>query len=922
MVDSLLNARSQEQSHCGACNGTRVLTPQAPDNTAGLPRIGFRAGSHQDFYQSMVARLSSSQYGALGTLTTREGEDFTLALLEAWAASCDVLTFYNEMWLNEAYVRTAQLPQSLHEMAILIDYIPHPGAAASADLSFNIAAGAGIPERITVPAGTKIQSTPGQDETPVIYETLDDLLARAEWNAIRPKLTAPHPLTTSTTQLPFWGTNTKLKAGDGVYFIADDGTPVFAVVNAVNPVLANIAQDPDAKDLTWVTVSPIGTEPISEPASDPASEPASEPGFSASSSFSATVSGALAEKLDHTLGTSELVTVLADAELSEKAFFAPLEAASQSNKTVLVFRASAAIFGHAAPPLSSLHHSLTGMVPVYSVDGSDVVVESLEPGPYADKTAATWADAGTLSLMRDGANHVYLERQIAEIANDSEVVIRDGDTWARYQVTDTAEVAASFFAVTGKSSRLALDRNEDFGEFSIRQTTIFGASELLTLADPPITAPLDADTVSVQLNGWFPGLEEGRKVILNGLAEGSGAMPVIATRIVQSVNHELTAGTGTSVTLTEPLGAAYFPQSLRIAANVAQATQGESVVEVLGDGAALPHASFTTRQAPQTFVPAATPTGVKPTLEIRVNQILWHPVANFLSTQPADRVYSMRVDEQGYSHVTFGDGVKGAMPGKGQQNIRASYRKTHGLMGRVKAGQLNLLMSQPLGVQAVNNLLDADGGADPEGRDAIKLSAPLSCRTLGRVVSLTDYADFSQGYGGIAKASAQWLHLSGGPQVVVTVAAEDGAQVPEGSALHSSLTEALTAAGDPFARFILRSYRQRFFKLGVRLQVHPDYLPDEVSVSAEAVLRAALSFDARRFGQPVFASEIIALLHDVAGIDAVVIERLYTGEIPTRHDGLAAANAEVMGSGVDAEVLGASVLSLHPGPLDYLEVSV
>ncbi|WP_139124438.1 hypothetical protein, partial [Enterovibrio norvegicus] len=69
-------------------------------------------------------------------------------------------------------------------------------------------------------------------------------------------------------------------------------------------------------------------------------------------------------------------------------------------------------------------------------------------------------------------------------------------------------------------------------------------------------------------------------------------------------------------------------------------------------------------------------------------------------TQPADRVYSMRVDEQGYSHITFGDGVKGAMPGKGQQNIRASYRKTHGLMGRVKAGQLNLLMSQPLGVQA------------------------------------------------------------------------------------------------------------------------------------------------------------------------------------------------------------------------------
>ncbi|MDD1793364.1 hypothetical protein LRP50_09520 [Enterovibrio sp. ZSDZ42] len=898
-----------DQSHCGACKGTSVLTPQAPNNATGLARVSFRAGLHEDFYQSMAARLSSSEYGSLGILTTRSHDDFTMALLDAWAASCDVLTFYNEMWLNEAYVRTAQIPQSLHEMATLIDYVPHPGAAASADLSFSIAAGPGIPEQVTVAAGTKVQSTPGQDETPVIFETLDDLDARAEWNAIRPKLTAPHPLTASTTQLPFEGINTRLKAGDGIAFTADDGTSAFAVVNAVTPVLADVSKDPESKDLTWVTVSPIGNPPLSEPSSPS--------GFSAADSFTSLVE----EKLGETLSESQMFTLLTDAKTDEKTFIAPLKTATSEIKRAQVFRASAAIFGHAAPPLSSLHHSLTGMVPVYSVDDSDVVVESLEQGPYFGKTDATWADQGTLALMNGGGNQLFLERPVAEIGVDSDVIVRDGDNWAQYSVSETADVSVSFFAVTGKSSRLSLDRSDHFNQFTIRQTTVFGASEWLSLADPPITQPLNADHVTVVLNDWFVGLEEGRKVILNGLAEGSGDTPVIATRTVQSISHDISPSGGTSLTLTEPLGADYFPQSLRIAANVAGATQGESAVEVLGDGGAKPHVTLSTRQAPQTFVPAATPSGVKPTLEVRVNKILWHQVPNFLNSQPADRVYTLRVDEQGYSHVTFGDGVQGAMPGKGQQNIRASYRKTHGLMGRVKPGQLNMLMSQPLGVQGVDNLLGASGGADPEGRDAIRLSAPLSCRTLGRVVSITDYADFAQGYGGIAKASAQWLHVSGGPQVVVTVAAEAGAQVDEDSDLYTYLTDALIAAGDPFARFILRSFRHTFFKLGVRLEIHSDYLSDDVLAKVEQTLRAALSFEARRFGQPVFASEILALIHDVAGVEAAVIDRLYVGNTPKRHDGIAAAMAEVGSSGAIADVLGASMLSLHPGPLDYLEVS-
>ena len=40
-------------------------------------------------------------------LRTRDDDDFTIALLDAWATVADVLTFYQERIANESYLRTA-----------------------------------------------------------------------------------------------------------------------------------------------------------------------------------------------------------------------------------------------------------------------------------------------------------------------------------------------------------------------------------------------------------------------------------------------------------------------------------------------------------------------------------------------------------------------------------------------------------------------------------------------------------------------------------------------------------------------------------------------------------------------------------------------------------------------------------------------
>ena len=74
----------------------------------------------------------------------------------------------------------------------------------------------------------------------------------------------------------------------------------------------------------------------------------------------------------------------------------------------------------------------------------------------------------------------------------------------------------------------------------------------------------------------------------------------------------------------------------------------------------------------------------------------------------------------------------------------------------MKAGQLSMLLTRPLGVKGAINPMDAEGAADREALDDARQNVPLTVLTLDRAVSLKDYEDFSRGFSGIAKALATW----------------------------------------------------------------------------------------------------------------------------------------------------------------------
>src|SRR5262245_7877773 len=123
---------------CGCCEGVEPITPQPVANRPGLDALSYRVGTHASFLETMQARLSSQAFPGLSGLRTREANDASLALLDAWAVVADVLTFYQERIANEGYLRTATERRSVLEPARLVGYVPRPGVASSVYLAYTL----------------------------------------------------------------------------------------------------------------------------------------------------------------------------------------------------------------------------------------------------------------------------------------------------------------------------------------------------------------------------------------------------------------------------------------------------------------------------------------------------------------------------------------------------------------------------------------------------------------------------------------------------------------------------------------------------------------------------------------------------------------------------------------------------------------
>lgn len=895
---------------CGCCEAA-TAAPAAILNRPGLSAIAYRIASHAQFKQAMLSRLSSAARPALAALKTRDDDDFSIALVDAWATLADVLTFYQERIANESYLHTATERLSVIELAALIGYRPRPGVAAATHLAFTLEEAPGAPEQAvavtTIPRGTRVQSVPGPGETAQLFETIEDIEGRVAWNALRPRMSEPPAEPFVSGYLYLAGTSTNLKPGDAVLLVGEE-------------------RRTHSDDSRW------DVRRVKEVEEDQAANRTRvtwEPG----------------------------VGVYDQDRLPEQM------------PRVFALRLKAALFGYNAPHPRSLHADIRA--------NYDDIASGTPPPDWSFSFAGNAIDLDNAYAGVLGQGWIVLAKPngVRQLYRASSAAASAGSRYAlsgktTHIVPDITASLATEFAGTSYRSTAVYAQSEELrlGEAPIAQP-VAGDSVVLdrVVEDlvPGRTMLVRGRQAQVEvvatglpffvLGGgmqtlapgqrlvllaksfpwwWFPAImiwylrdEEGVEGLALSWAGGIEVVPAapdaeVMTEIVTLKSAGLVDAQHSELIFAAPLAGAYDRFSVEILCNIARATHGESVSEILGSGdARLPYQWFTLKQPPLTYVSAASASGTESTLEVRVGDVLWHEVSALYGCGPKDRVFITRTGEDGRTTIQFGDGHGGARLPSGQDNLRASYRKGIGLGGLVGTGQLSMLIRQPLGVKSVTNPLPATGAADPESLDDARLNAPIPVLTLERAVSLRDYEDFARGFAGVAKALATWSWDGRVRRVFLTVAGPDGAEIDPDGDLYENLVSALAAAGDPFVTFEVRTYRPATFRAGLKVKVDPDHLADSVLPAVEAALRADFAFDKRGFGQAVALSEVVAVAQAVPGVIAIDLDRLYRTSPPTSTPGLhQRLPAALPVIGADADMIAAELLSLDPAPLDKLEV--
>ncbi|MBI1259055.1 MAG: putative baseplate assembly protein [Chloroflexi bacterium] len=838
------------------CEGEDIATPVLISNCPGLSAIAYRVGTHSRFKETMLARLSSREFKTLRRLSTRQDDDYSIALLDSWALVSDILAFYNERIANESYLRTATERLSTVELGRLIGYALNPGVSATAFLVFDLNDAPGSPQTVAIDMGVKVQSVPNPGEQPQTFETIEAITARPAWNAIKPRQSNARVTDASAfVTLRFQGNQTNLRVGDGIYYKTDNGAEQFGIVGSVQ-VISRSPTD----EYTEVNAQLLGKLVQSSNAATPPSS---------GITLSATTQQYKNRDVDEELLQNESAVQRFDVD----DVIANFNAVRAQPNYALAFHQRAAVFGHNAPPWNKLPAALR-IAETYYIKSQSTIIPQTSDGIYKNDSNK-WNDK---KLDKYGAEYdgqtptkvIYLDSTYPNMAADTFIVLRDGDNWALLQVTANVEMSKSEFTLTNKVSQITPDNADKLSNFGIQTTTIFGQSEWLPLDRNPITVDVTGDLIS--LDQWHTGLHVGQTVFVKGESRDERGVIVSEFRTIKEVLHRFTQDGGTRIRFTKVLGNTYIRSTTTINANVAAATHGETVHEILGSGdGSKPFQKFTLKQPPLTYVSADTPSGTLSTLRVFVNDIEWHDVPTLYGAKPEDRVFVTRLSDDSKTTVQFGDGITGARLPTGQENVRATYRRGLGLDGQLKADQLSLLITRPAGVRGVTNPQPTEGGDDPENLAMIRQNASVHVMTLDRVVSLLDYQDFARAFAGVAKAYAVWADLGKERGVFITVAAPRGGTIDEGSTRYTNLLAAITASGDPYVPVRIKSYTKKTFKIDARVKIDPDYNAEKLLAEIETVLRQHFSFEERTFGQNVTQAEVYAVIQNVKGVMAVTL---------------------------------------------------
>ncbi len=808
---------------CGCCTLPVVPTPLTVDNRPALSAIVYRVGTYASFREAMLLAIADAP--ELGALTTWSDDDYAITIVDLWAAVADVLTFYQERYANESYLRTAQFRDSILRLAGLIGYRPRPGIAARTALAFTLDNGM----RLTIAAGQKVQSVPVAGAQPQTFETLDSVTADWRFNRLRvyPLTAAVNPLAVGTSEALLDRVHgPALAAGlapNANVVVFNDGTGDAVEEKKV----ATVRSEGDRTFVSWKTA-------VTQPA------------------------WGLSTRVFRFRRTLRLYGVNAPEQIT--APFTP----DPSAPSRIVWRLAA---------LTSLG----------SGAGNTIQLDSRYEGISAGSRLLI-ADSGKGGVKTLVTVKAVRETTAALSYSAAGTTFDVPSTTAVTELTVAPLLAANLPAISNRRSVVVYDLQGDGLSFAGSNYPAALTGDTVYL--PGRYAPDEQGPAVVVertvVGGQFqpgillrpPDLEKGRQVLITD-DSGTVANATIKSAVtIVPANPKPGQLCHLAIPLLPDAPLSLDASSAVLLANVAPASHGESVTgELVGSGdssAAFQRLSL--RKKPLTWLPAANAGGAASTLQLFVDGIRWAQTAQLYGKSGSARVYELITSDDGSTTVQFGDGSMGAVLPTGANNVVANYRVGSGLAGRVGANSLTTLLAKPPGLSNVTNPEAADGGADAETLAQARENAPRTVRTFGRIVSLRDFEDQVTASGEVAKAVATFIWDGLDRAVYLTVAGQQGALFSDAGL--RELADNLKAVRDTNHRLRLANYNRVSLQVRAGVAVKPEYVAGSVLAEARSRLLEWLSFDNLGLGQTVNLSDIYRVLQETPGALFVDIDLL------------------------------------------------
>ncbi|RCJ32424.1 putative baseplate assembly protein [Nostoc punctiforme NIES-2108] len=878
------NYKPSDLSSCGCCEGVEIITPTSVANQPGFSTLAYRVGTHASFFETMKARLGESKFPSLKHLKTRDPQDTSLALLDAWATVADVLTFYQERIANEGYLRTAIERRSLVELARLVDYAHSPGVSASVYLAFTLEDG----YNLEIPVGLSSQSIPDSNESPEFFETSEKLQAYAQLNQLKPRMSQPQQVNSTTVteidKIYLDGINANLKPNDPLLLIFGDAKQFIRKIQIIEPqaeenrtkitlqLLPKVTQKLTNKN-SENTIEERIKQLIKLPSLQPAN--ALELERTKQQIFSPENIDMNFRLINNTLNPASNTAIYQILTNNQ------VNSANQLNR-IEFLGIKAAPFGHDV-----------ALKPIFDQQGR---IEKYEEWQIADVNESTSSSSSTLpSELR---NILALDAEYDGITPGSYLAIErvDVNEIEIYQVIKIENISKIAYNIVGRITQLTLDKpwlkEQDTSLDVMRKTTVYLKSEDLNLVEKPVDlkdAPSAqnyiSDQMEIELDNLYENLQPGRWLIISGergdISDVNGVWAsevVMLSGVRQDVSQNLVNDKPhTFLRFARPLAYIYKRETVTIYGNVVKATHGETHTEILGSGdGTKANQQFTLSLPPLSYLPAPIPSGVASTLEVYVNDVRWQEVENLIDLSPTDRAYVTQTDSDGNTTIIFGNGEHGARLPSGIENVKAVYRAGTGKSGNVAAEKITQLAMQPLGLSGVLNPIAATGGADPESDYEIRRNAPVGITSLNRAVSVQDYANFARTFTGIGKSNAQRLS-NGSEQILhITIAGADDIYIDRNSDLYRSFVQALYQFGDPYQSLKIDMRELMLLIISANVRILANYQWESVALIIRTALFDKFSFERQELGENVVLSGVISTIQQVPGVDYVDVDILDT----------------------------------------------